>query len=145
MRPDRNPLTSNVIDGKLYYFTSWLPDKLAPKRVFFIPCVFRKVPEDLPEGFRKPTGSKKHTCSFPCSSERFRKLTGSLTGSLFGGCQISCSSGRFRKLTGRLTGSLFWGVSKSCSSGSFRKLHGRISGSVSAITILRGNASWLAS
>ena len=71
MRADKKTLTTIVIDGYLYYFTSWLPDKLAPKRVFFIPCVFRKVPEDLPEGYRKPTGRKKR---YMFISMQFRKL-----------------------------------------------------------------------
>ena len=71
MRADKKTLTTIVIDGYLYYFTSWLPDKLAPKRVFFIPCVFRKVPEDLPEGFPEAY-RKQNTHMF--ISLQFRKV-----------------------------------------------------------------------
>ena len=101
MTSDKNPLTSNVIDGKLYYFTSWLPDKLTPKRVFshfmcvpegsgrlagrfpeayrkqkthmFISLQFRKVPEAYRKSYRKLVSGVSNILQFRKVPEAGRK------------------------------------------------------------------------
>ena len=81
----------------------------------------------VPEGFRKLV--RKLTCSLQshCSSGRFRKVSGSLSGSLFHFCTYACSSGRFRKGSGSLSGSLFEDIDLP-HSGSFRKVSGSPTG-----------------
>ena len=97
----------------------------------------RKVPED----FRKLV--RKHTLFFlfPRSSGSFRKLSGSLSGSLFNLLLYSRSSGRCWKVPGSLSGSLFEDANFP-QSGSFRKNSGRPNGRVSTCQVLlRGTVS----
>ena len=81
----------------------------------------------IPEGFRKLV--RKLTCSlqFPRSSGRSRKVSGSLSGSLFHFRVYPCNSGRFRKVPGSLSGSLFEEIDLP-HSGSFRKVSGSLTG-----------------
>ena len=83
--------------------------------------------------FRKASGSLSGSLhffsQFHRSSGRFRKVHGSLSGSLFRFCLYFSSSGRFRKAPGFLSGSLFqlFGL---LHSGRFRKVSGTVTGRI---------------
>ena len=82
----------------------------------------------VPEGFRKLVRKLTLPFEFCCTSGRFRKVSGSLFGSLFVYFLYSCSSGRHRKVSGSLSGSLFEDVIF-LHSGRFRKAPGGATGS----------------
>ena len=82
----------------------------------------------VPEGFQKLVRKLTLPSEFRCSSGRFRKVSGSLFGSLFVYFLYSCSSGRHRKVSGSLSGSLFEDVIF-LHSGRFRKAPGGATGS----------------
>ena len=90
---------------------------------FFGFAGIRKIPEDFRKLVRKPTCFLQHHRS----SGRFRKVSGSLSGSLLLFCLAFCNSGRFRKIPGSLSGSLFEHFDL-LHSGSFRKVSGRPTG-----------------
>ena len=81
------------------------------------------------EGFRKLVRKLTLFSQFHRSSGRFRKVHGSLSGSLFRFCLYFCSSGRSRKAPGSLSGSLFqlFGL---LHSGRFRKVSGTVTGRI---------------
>ena len=99
--------------------------KLVRKLVsfLFVFLQFRKIPEDFRKLVRKPTCFLQHHRS----SGRFRKVSGSLSGSLLLFSLAFCNSGRFRKIPGSLSGSLFEPFDL-LHSGSFRKVSGRPTG-----------------
>ena len=115
----KNPTTKIEIELSLLYLGR---DSRHRMRSFGFAGI-RKVPE----GFRKLV--RKLTLFFQHhrSSGRFRKISGSLSGSLFLFRLCFCRSGRFRKVPGSLSGSLFEHIGL-LHSGRFRKVSGSLAG-----------------
>ena len=116
MTVDKKTLLQKNRLSKLYYI---LPKISSRGQILWI-CWH---PEDFRKLVRKPTCFLQHHRS----SGRFRKVSGSLSGSLLLFSLAFCNSGRFRKIPGSLSRSLFEHFDL-LHSGSFRKVSGRPTG-----------------
>ena len=116
MTVDKKKTTPKKHLSKLYYI---LPKISSPGQILWIcwhPEDSGRFPEACPEAYM-----------FFTTSSQFRKVSGSLSGSLLLFCLAFCNSGRFRKIPGSLSGSLFEHFDL-LHSGSFRKVSGRPTG-----------------
>ena len=119
MTVDKKTLLQKNHLSKLYYILPKISSRGQILWICWHPEDSGRFPEACPEAYM-------FFKTFTTSSQ-FRKVSGSLSGSLLLFCLAFCNSGRFRKIPGSLSGSLFEHFDL-LHSGSFRKVSGRPTG-----------------